>query len=57
MPWNPTPIFPVFIENGHVIRLIGTEINYIKNNAVFESDFVQERERPHKSNERKFPPF
>ena len=37
-------------EDEYVIRFIGTEINYAKIKVVFESDLVQERERPRKSN-------
>ncbi len=37
-------------ENEYVIRFVGTEINYAKIKVVFESDLVQERERPRKSN-------
>lgn len=37
-------------ENEYVIRFVGTEINYAKIEVVFESDLVQERERPRKSN-------
>ncbi len=35
-------------ENEYVIRFVGTEINYAKIEVVFESDLVQERERPRK---------
>ncbi len=37
-------------ENEYVVRFVGTEINYAKIKVVFESDLVQERERPRKSN-------
>ena len=37
-------------ENEYVIKFVGTEINYAKIKVAFESDLVQERERPRKSN-------
>lgn len=40
-------------ENEYVIRIVGTEINYAKIKAAFDSDLVQERIRRHKSNKSK----
>ncbi len=37
-------------ENEYVIRFVGAEINYAKIEVAFESDLVQERVRPRKSN-------
>lgn len=37
-------------ENEYVIRFVGSKINYAKIEVAFESDLVQERVRPRKSN-------